>query len=313
MSQPKGTDHPEVWAEWLIRMTIAGKTTPPALRVGDNGSVSLRMIRGHLAISRRTPKVAKGQPEEAGSTRTRFRAVLTHVLAVPSMYHNAMVRLNLRPAKVAPNADVPRYEGRQANLTTDDVVRWLAETGFTEDEADDAWVYARGWVMWAEEQRGGTEHAEWASVRQEMEEAMRGRRAPESDPMYPDWYYANNELKALLVLRTVNQTMVPGSKMVAVPTGSGTVSEVAAPSTSTATSSAPLTTDPQGTVPRDSNVIAFGSVEPIPLSGVHHQLIDGSLPVPGTWGEEPLPFQTTSAAGSEETRLNDEDTTMDAK
>ncbi|KAG9227847.1 hypothetical protein PTI98_011439 [Pleurotus ostreatus] len=110
--------------------------------LGDN-PLDLRTRRGHRLIRRTGPSPAVGDP-----TLERNRSVYTErattLLAMPGRYQAVIQRLGL----TVPSVYQPfHYAGHLDNLSVEDVAAHLAACGVSIEMANDAWLFARQWLL----------------------------------------------------------------------------------------------------------------------------------------------------------------------
>ncbi|KAJ8693220.1 hypothetical protein PTI98_010459 [Pleurotus ostreatus] len=110
--------------------------------LGDN-PLDLRTRRGHRLIRRTGPSPATGD-----FTLERNRSVYaeraTTLIAMPGRYQAVINRLGL----TVPSLYQPvHYTGPLDNLTTEEVAAHLAACGVSIEMANDAWMFARQWLL----------------------------------------------------------------------------------------------------------------------------------------------------------------------
>ena len=181
LKMPKVTDSPEEWAEWLLRNGHGINARPGIGRT--EGGINLRTVRGMLLVNRRAPLRVKGEPER--NTRAQFTHVLIELMATRNGYRDAVTRLELN---IAQDERPGRFEGAIANVTEDDVVRFLAEHGVSFDQMADGWLYATGWLR---DSAAGFHAMEIAERMARVERRSTGRPASSTLPMpgTHEWWY----------------------------------------------------------------------------------------------------------------------------
>lgn len=126
----------EVWAQHRLADTQQRSGIP----LNEDGTLNMRFVRGSLVVSRRAPRTNDPNPR----LRSIFQLRAAQLLSVPHRYR--LLREQMQLALVLEPAARP-YTGLLDNLSEADVVRHFAATGVDERDADDAWLYARQWLM----------------------------------------------------------------------------------------------------------------------------------------------------------------------
>jgi hypothetical protein len=103
-----------------------------------NGRVSMRGIRGMQLIKQRNPR-----PKVAEQKQTQYVFLAAQLFASPSAYWHVLQQLCLT---VVPGRTWTPYAGSIANLTINDLMRFFAAQGVTEEQADDVFEYAYQWL-----------------------------------------------------------------------------------------------------------------------------------------------------------------------
>jgi hypothetical protein len=93
-----------------------------------------------MLVSRRAPRTHEANPRN----RTIFQLRAAQLLSVPGRYR--VMRDSLRLPRVWEPAARP-YTGSLDNLSLEDVVTHFAATGVDDHDADDAWLFARQWLV----------------------------------------------------------------------------------------------------------------------------------------------------------------------
>jgi len=131
LNMPKLRDIPEMWVMWIDQhpdKCLCGIVVMP------DGHISMHGICGMQLIKQRNP-----QPEAAERQRTQYLFLAAQLFTSPSTYWHALQQLHLT---VVPGQSWAPYTCPIANLTIDDLVRFFAEHGVTEEQADDMFEYA---------------------------------------------------------------------------------------------------------------------------------------------------------------------------
>lgn len=92
-------------------------------------------------VTQRAPKRRRGQPKIA--TRMRFTHVMIELMATINGYPDAVTRLNLNIGRIE---ILGRFNRSVANISEDDVVRFLAKHGVRFKQMADGWQYTRQWL-----------------------------------------------------------------------------------------------------------------------------------------------------------------------
>jgi len=135
LNMPKLWDTPEMWAMWIDQhpdKCLRGIVVMP------DGHISMCGIRGMQLIKRRNPR-----PEAVEQHQTRYLFLAAQLFMSPSAYWHALWRLHLT---IAPGRLWAPCACPIANLTIDDLVRFFAKQGVSEEQADDVFEYVYQWL-----------------------------------------------------------------------------------------------------------------------------------------------------------------------
>jgi hypothetical protein len=136
LGSPQHGDHPLVWAHFL-RHFVGPNSTPRGLTSGKNGWVSQRTIRQFLRL--RPLFIESGPNAEIVST---MRLTVFKTLAIPGRYRSLVENYKIPIAGTPSWSTIPIPESHDEVGT----IRSLAATGFSLDEADDAYWYASSYL-----------------------------------------------------------------------------------------------------------------------------------------------------------------------
>ncbi|KDQ24292.1 hypothetical protein PLEOSDRAFT_170608 [Pleurotus ostreatus PC15] len=111
-------------------------------RLGDN-PLDLRARRGHRLVRRTGPSPAAGDPSFERN-RSTYAERSTTLLALPGRYQAVITWLGL----TIPSIYHPvHYTGSLDNLSVEDVAIHMAACGVSVEMANDAWLFARQWLL----------------------------------------------------------------------------------------------------------------------------------------------------------------------
>ncbi|KDQ25781.1 hypothetical protein PLEOSDRAFT_1106680 [Pleurotus ostreatus PC15] len=110
--------------------------------LGDN-PLDVRTRRGHRLIRRTGPSPAAGDPA-LERNRSVYAERATTLLAMPGRYQAVINRLGLTIPSVYQPA---HYSGPLDNLSVEDVAAHMAACGVSIEMANDAWLFARQWLL----------------------------------------------------------------------------------------------------------------------------------------------------------------------
>jgi hypothetical protein len=142
-----------MWAMWIDQhpdKCLRGIVVMP------DSHISLRGIRGMQIVKQCQPR-----PEAIERQRTQYVFLAAQLFASPSAYWHALRCLHLT---VVCGRSWNPYAGSIDNLTINDLVRFFAEQGVTEEEADDMFEYAYQWLTIAA--------TKWASQSTEIQSLL---------------------------------------------------------------------------------------------------------------------------------------------
>jgi hypothetical protein len=160
LNMPMLRDPPEMWAMWIDQNP---DHCPRGIVVMPDGRVSMRGIQGMQLIKRRNPRC-----EAVEQHRTQYLFLAAQLFMSPSAYWHALRRLHLT---VAPGRSWAPCACPIANLTINDLVRFFAEQGVSEEQADNVFEYAYQWLAKAVADRP-SQSAEIQSVLDEVNLAI---------------------------------------------------------------------------------------------------------------------------------------------
>jgi hypothetical protein len=135
LNMPMLWDGPKMWAMWIDQHP---DKCPRGIVVMPDSRISMHGIHGMQLIKRRNPR-----PEAAEQQQTQYVFLATQLFTSPSAYWHALRQLHLT---VVPGRSWTPYAGSIANLTIDDLMRFFAAQGVTEEQADDVFEYAYQWL-----------------------------------------------------------------------------------------------------------------------------------------------------------------------
>jgi hypothetical protein len=142
LSTPMMCDVPEMWAAWIDQHP---DNRLQGIVIMPDGHVSMRSIRGMQLIKRRNPR-----PGVVNQQWTQYIFLATQLFASPSAYWEAIRQLRLT---VANSGLWNPYDGSIENLTINDLARFFAMQGMTEEEANNVFEYAYQWLTTATTQQ----------------------------------------------------------------------------------------------------------------------------------------------------------------
>lgn len=114
------------------------------LRV-ENGRIFLPDIRAWRMYVRIRPSATPTEFNSGGIARHRFLQVLAEILATPEGYVSILHRLG--DVAINQQWQPARYNGSVANLSLEDVARFLAQIGLSRDRAGDAQGFFRRFLL----------------------------------------------------------------------------------------------------------------------------------------------------------------------